>query len=167
MGVTIYQAPREKLVSSSPCPGCGGGRCAPHLTEVQRGLVTHLRSNSCCVADQTPTHICVPPKFGSHLDRLGGPPSLTAQCPPPPTPSGKPQTPSSSHLTGSSSPICLLLSHPCKSRPHHLWSQLLRQPPTRPCLPPLLFLLPEPKGFVLNPSPFLPLNCPRMKTRLP
>lgn len=121
--------------------------------KVQRGLVTHLRSNSCCVAElgPRPTSVCHQ-SLPSHLDRLGGPSSLIAQCLPLPTPSGKSQN-QSSCLTGSSSLICLLLPRLCKYRPHHPWSQLWRQPPTRPRLPPPCFSslyqgsCPKPKPF--------------------
>lgn len=90
---------------------------------------------------------------------------LTPCLAPQPHPSYKwefPAPPQSSHLAGSNSLICLLLSTPHKSRPHHLWSRLLRQPPAWPCLP-----SPEPKGLILNPSLYLPLNYLRMKISFP
>ena len=77
-------------------------------------------------------HSCVSLMLALSLRQAGR--SFLTPCSCLPSPSSTwegPEPPQLSHLAGSSSPICLLLSCPRESRARHLWSLLLRQPPTR------------------------------------
>lgn len=89
--ITMYQALQEKLVSS--CPGLVEEVGIDPPDKVQRGLVTHLRSNSCCMAEPgpRPTSVCHQ-ILSSYQDRLGGPSSLIAQCLPSLLQVGSPRT---------------------------------------------------------------------------
>lgn len=87
----MYPAIQEKLVSSGPCPGLVEEVGVYPPDKVQRGLVTHLRSNSCCVAElgPIPTSVCHQ-SLPSHRYRLRGPSSLIAF--PSPLQVGSPRT---------------------------------------------------------------------------